>query len=128
MRLALAVRLRARRNASTPDRSTMTDQFPHPSELAELTAAINSLADHVRRLDDRVAALERSPAKRPPAQSPPVREALDQATVMVIAAAVAAFLGEKPPLHQIRLVSGPSWVQTGRATIQASHELPIRHN
>jgi methylmalonyl-CoA carboxyltransferase large subunit len=46
---------------------------------------------------------------------------------VVISAAVAAFLGKKPHLRQVRLVGTSSWSQQGRATIQASHALVTRH-
>ena len=43
--------------------------------------------------------------------------------VLVIGAAVAAFLGKKAPIRQIRLLGSAAWAQQGRVTIQASHNL-----
>ena len=69
------------------------------------------------RLAARVEALEAAP--RAP-------DAFDLETIYAISAAVAAYLGEKPHIRQIRLVGSTSWAQQGRATVQASHKLPVR--
>jgi methylmalonyl-CoA carboxyltransferase 12S subunit len=45
----------------------------------------------------------------------------------VIAAAVAAFLGKRAHIRQIRLVGSASWAEHGRVTIQASHALSTHH-
>ncbi len=42
---------------------------------------------------------------------------------MVISAAVAAFLGKRPHIRQIRLLGAAAWAHQGRLTIQASHAL-----
>jgi methylmalonyl-CoA carboxyltransferase large subunit len=42
----------------------------------------------------------------------------------VIGAAIAAYLGKKPHIRQIRLLGTTGWAQQGRLTIQASHALP----
>ena len=68
-----------------------------------------------RELGGRVAALE--------AFQETEHEAVDEALILTISAAVAAYLGVKPRIRQIRLVSNPQWVQQGRATIQASRKL-----
>ena len=39
-------------------------------------------------------------------------------TAMVIAAAVAAYLGKKPCIRQIRLLGFTAWSEQGRVTIQ----------
>ena len=38
-------------------------------------------------------------------------------------AAVAAYLGERAHVRQIRLISSQAWGQQGRVTVQASHTL-----
>ena len=43
-----------------------------------------------------------------------------------ISAAIAAFLGKKPHIRQIRLLGSAAWSQQGRLTIQASHALGAR--
>jgi methylmalonyl-CoA carboxyltransferase 12S subunit len=43
--------------------------------------------------------------------------------VLAISAAVAAYLGVRAHIRQIRLVSTGAWAQQGRVSIQASHRL-----
>ena len=99
---------------------------------------LESLRQELARLGERVAALEKvakgtggtpvPPAPSAPATSgtgvPPVEaEGLSEEIVLVISAAVAAFLGKKAPIRQIRLLGSTAWAQQGRVTIQASHTL-----
>ena len=100
------------------------------SKASEQMAIIESLRDEVRRLSDRLAALEAAIPK-PAAEvrsAPPVskQEELSEETLAAIGAAIAAYLGVKPHSRQIRLVGAASWVQQGRVTIQASHALTVR--
>lgn len=53
-------------------------------------------------------------------------EGLSEELVAVIAAAVAAFLGKRAHVRQIRLLGSPAWSEQGRVTIQASHRLEHR--
>lgn len=104
------------------------------SDLMEMRKTLESLRQELARVEDRLAALETAraaardgqPAKAagPPAAAAP--EELSEELVAVISAAVAAFLGKKPHIRQIRLLGGAAWAQQGRATIQASHAL--RHS
>ena len=87
-----------------------------PSDLSqEILTTLQQLREEVDRLGERIARLE----KARPAEQPAVSEEL----VLTISAAVAAYLGVRPRIRQIRLVNNPQWVQHGRATIQASHEI-----
>jgi methylmalonyl-CoA carboxyltransferase large subunit len=52
---------------------------------------------------------------------------ISEEILLVISAAIAAFLGKKPTIRQIRLVGTAAWAQEGRVTIQASHALSGRH-
>src|SRR5437868_11682396 len=107
-----------------------------PSETVNSTQvldALTALRQELARLSERVAALEAAAGGRPrPAApvSPPVLEAegLSEELVLVIGAAVAAFLGKKGHVRQIRLAGTTSWAQQGRMTIQASHALSVRHS
>jgi methylmalonyl-CoA carboxyltransferase large subunit len=54
-------------------------------------------------------------------------EGLSEELVLVISAAIAAFLGKKPHIRQIRLLSSHAWAEHGRVTIQASHALSTHH-
>jgi methylmalonyl-CoA carboxyltransferase large subunit len=99
-----------------------------PKESAnstDLAGALEALRQEVARLSERVAALEHNGTSKVPAAAAPasVEQGVNEETVLVIAAAVAAFLGKKAHVRQIRLLSSPSWVQQGRATIQASHTI-----
>jgi methylmalonyl-CoA carboxyltransferase large subunit len=73
----------------------------------ELLAEIETLRLQVASLTSRIANLE----------------AITEEEVLAIAAAVAAFMGVRAHIRQIRLVSSRSWAQEGRVTIQASHRL-----
>jgi methylmalonyl-CoA carboxyltransferase large subunit len=116
-------------------------------ESVNAADTLEALRQEIARLSERVAALEkareqeaetptRSARAAPPCHaasephSPaPAREAegLSEELILVISAAIAAFLGKKPHIRQIRLVSTAAWAQQGRATIQASHALPVHH-
>src|SRR5262245_5519514 len=102
------------------------------ADLDRLTQAVEALRLEVGRLGERVAALERAngpvsaaAAPAPPAapEPAPVGEGLSEELVLVIGAAIAAFLGKKAHIRQIRLLGSAAWAQQGRATIQASHAL-----
>lgn len=98
------------------------------------TRAVDALREEIARLVERVAALEAAAAHH---EAPPKNMAAtnhsfgvpgaDNELVVVISAAVAAYLGEKPRIRQIRLVGGSAWAQQGRVTIQASHALAVHH-
>jgi hypothetical protein len=101
----------------------------------DVTEAMNELRTELRTLSERLALLEaeRAPAPTPaaialkapapvvvPAVAP---EPIPEEILLVISAAVAAFLGERMPIRQIRLISSPGWALQGRVFIQASHNL-----
>jgi methylmalonyl-CoA carboxyltransferase large subunit len=96
-------------------------------QLALLHDALQALRAEVAGLAARLAALEQPLQTPPPA--PAAESGLsDDALVAVASAAVAAYLGVKPRIRQVRLVGNASWAEQGRATIQASHDLPLRRN
>jgi len=90
------------------------------------TDTIAALQAELARLSARVAALEAASAPRatrlaaPPAPAPGP-EPLSEELVLVIGAAIAAFLGKRAHIRQIQLVDGASWAHAGRVSIQASH-------
>ena len=100
-----------------------------PADWPRVAETLEVLRRVLAELGERVAALERragpavAPAPAPPAAPAPAAEGLSEETVLVIAAAVAAFLGKKAPIRQIRLLGSAAWAQQGRVTIQASHSL-----
>lgn len=103
------------------------DPTPAP-DLAELVA---ELRDEVRSLAARLAALEAragqaaaatTPAPASvPANTVPAEPGEDD--LLVIAAAVAAFLGVRARIRQVRLIQSTAWAQVGRATVHASHRV-----
>lgn len=105
---------------------------------SQLLQALESLREQVAALSARVAALEGPatpaeplPAPQPAAAAPaaPVEqeEAIPEEVLLVISAAIAAFLGKRPHIRQIRLIGSGAWAQQGRVSIQASHALAVRH-
>ena len=99
----------------------------------ELTALIEELRSEIRELSERVALLEspgpaaaarpKEPEPTAAAPAPPVVEELSEELMLVISAAVAAYLGVRAHIRQVRLIRSPAWAQQGRVSIQASHHL-----
>ena len=90
-----------------------------PSDVSqEILSELRSLREEVSQLGQRVAALE--------AIQETQHAAVNEELILTISAAVAAYLGVKPKIRQIRLVSNQQWGQQGRATIQASRKLASR--
>lgn len=71
------------------------------------------------------------PASQPaPAPAPAGPEEITPEILVVLSAAVAAFLGKKARIRHASLVSrggGNSWAQQGRVFVQASHNLAVQH-
>lgn len=61
-----------------------------------------------------------------PTPGPPAEE-ISEELLLVISAAIAAFLGKRPHIRQIRLLHTGAWAQQGRVSIQASHTFLVRH-
>ncbi|MBN1570490.1 MAG: hypothetical protein JXA73_21785 [Acidobacteria bacterium] len=59
------------------------------------------------------------PAVQPEPEKPPVTEE----ELIAVSAALAAYLGVRVRIKQIRLLSSDAWAQQGRVSIQASHRL-----
>jgi methylmalonyl-CoA carboxyltransferase 12S subunit len=121
---------------------TGAEHRPETGDWASVVAALGALRQEVARLGERVAALEAGAGKVPApvaapeaaaetatvtAATPAPAEGLSEELVLVIGAAIAAFLGKKPHIRQIRLLGSAAWAQQGRVTIQASHALSVPH-
>jgi methylmalonyl-CoA carboxyltransferase large subunit len=98
--------------------------------VEELRAEIRALSERLARLEGREPEPQAAagPAPPPPvaAEAPapePEPETIPEEILLVISAAVAAFLGERAHVKQVRLIRSPAWAQQGRVTIQASHQL-----
>lgn len=98
----------------------------------QVIRTLEEIQGELKRLNERVSALEALAAEQSQALNPipagDANEALSEELVLIISGAIAAFLGEKPRIRQIRLLGSESWSQQGRATIQASHALRIRRD
>lgn len=109
-----------------------------------LHEAVRALRDEVARLADRITALEAAgpapaaaagpapttpavPTAAPPAPPAVPAPEVSEELLLVISAAIAAFLGKKPYIRQIRLVSSPTWAQQGRVSVQASHAIATHY-
>jgi methylmalonyl-CoA carboxyltransferase large subunit len=104
----------------------------------DVAALLRDLRAEVHRLAERMATLERHAAVAPGAvaESPATACAVGpnaepaatepEATeedLLVIAAAVAAFLGVRARIRHVRLLQSSAWAQVGRATVHASHRV-----
>ncbi|MEJ5369992.1 MAG: hypothetical protein WHT08_16895 [Bryobacteraceae bacterium] len=103
--------------------------------LQSLSQEVEALRQHLAALAEKLAELERAAAAAPshavevPAEPPPPpAEEISEETLAAISAAVAAFLGKRPHIRAIRLVSSPAWAQQGRVSIQASHRISPQHH
>ena len=101
-------------------------------QMDELRAKQAELAEQLRAVQRSVVALETKPAApvsvpKPQVVSPkvPEKEGIPEEILLVISAAVAAFLGRSARVRSARyLHEGESpWAQQGRVFVQASHNL-----
>jgi methylmalonyl-CoA carboxyltransferase large subunit len=86
-----------------------------------------------KAIETRNTAVPAKPEIKPTAPTQPQQtaEELAHETLVVIAAAVSAFLGKSVRLRSARLiqpVEGSAWAQQGRVFVQASHNLGIAHH
>jgi methylmalonyl-CoA carboxyltransferase large subunit len=101
-----------------------------PSEV-DVTALLERLDQLERRVRELEAAASVSPAVAAavPASTgviAPPPEELSEELLTVLSAAIAAFLGVKARIRQVRLIGREGWAQQGRASIMASHRLAGR--
>jgi methylmalonyl-CoA carboxyltransferase large subunit len=86
---------------------------------AEPLAAHQRGAEATRERTGLVGGIRNGPANRGACPTTPISE--DR--LVAISAAVAAFLGERVRIRQIRLIRSNAWAQQGRVSVQASHWL-----
>ena len=82
----------------------------------EIQALVAEMRAEIAALTQRVQALELSAAKAAAAPTPATEE-----DMIAISAAVAAFLGVRARIRQVRLVHSSAWAQVGRMGTHASH-------
>jgi methylmalonyl-CoA carboxyltransferase large subunit len=88
-------------------------------EVAALKLRLNGLEavrEELNALKLQVGALEQSAAKAAAAPTP-----VSEEDMIAISAAVAAFLGVRARIRQVRLVHSSAWAQVGRMGTHASH-------
>jgi len=90
---------------------------------------LQSLAKTIQDLESRLAELSKTPA---PAPTQPVvpekKEEVSPEMIIVLSAAVTAFLGKKVRIRSAKMLQSPyeivnPWSQQGRVIVQASHNL-----
>ena len=94
-------------------------------EIKRLEEQIAQLGARIEKLEGLVTALAKAPAAAPAetahATETPAKQEIPPEIILAISAAVAAFLGKRASIRQIRLTGTTPWAQQGRATVQASH-------
>jgi methylmalonyl-CoA carboxyltransferase large subunit len=95
--------------------------------------AVESLRRDVARLSERMSEIEKrvhgDPDRITPTEKSPLKaEEFSEELLIAISAAVAAYLGVKPHIRQVRLLGGVPWSQQGRVTIQASRDFAVHHS
>jgi methylmalonyl-CoA carboxyltransferase large subunit len=112
----------------------------HASPLQAVLDRLDLLELRIQQLeaerDSRVGALVRAPeataAPAPPMASDAAPKAamepMTEEIMTVIAAAVAAFLGERAHIRQVRLAGREAWAAQGRAAIMASHRWAVHRS
>jgi methylmalonyl-CoA carboxyltransferase large subunit len=110
--------------------------------VTELARVLENLQAQMAEISNRLAALENrsiedkpvqpaaiaaaapaTPVAAPQAKAGPEPVAITEEELLAISAAIAAFMGVKAHIRQIRLISTTAWAQQGRVSIQASHRL-----
>ena len=86
------------------------------AEIAQLKQMISALTERLGSMEGAAKALSAVPPD----------ERISEETLLAIAAAVAAYLGHKPKIRQVRLVRSGQWAQEGRVSIQASHRINVQ--
>ena len=94
----------------------------------EVNHVLEELQAQVAELQKRLAALEphatpQTPAAAAKPVAPAAAAGITEEELIAISAAIAAFLGVRAHIRQIRLLSSHAWAQQGRVSIQASHRL-----
>jgi len=92
---------------------------------------LQSLAKTIQDLESRLAELSKTPAPAPTQTQPVVPEKKEEVSpemIIVLSAAVTAFLGKKVRIRSAKMLQSPyeivnPWSQQGRVIVQASHNL-----
>lgn len=93
------------------------------ARLAKLEAAIGAASAPAPAPAAEAVKPEAGPEAALPVPEPAEEEPISEEVLLAIAAAVAAYLGERAHIRQVRLIRTGAWAQEGRVSIQASHRL-----
>jgi vacuolar-type H+-ATPase subunit D/Vma8 len=97
--------------------------------LKELRARMEQQSKTLTELSERVAGGVAAAQPQPVAsRTQPPEEEVSADTLLIMAAAVTAFLGKKVRIRSAKMLQSPyeivnPWAQVGRVTLQASHRL-----
>jgi methylmalonyl-CoA carboxyltransferase 12S subunit len=101
------------------------------AQMAALSARLEKLEAAGSTAPAAVSAPAVEAAVQPAAAAPaePVKEAdeFSEELLLVLSAAVAAYLGKRPHIRAIHLQTSRAWAQQGRVFVQASHQLNVPH-
>ncbi len=117
--------------AGSPDLAALQEQ------VASLAKSVEMLREQVAEQSKAIAALTSQLAAEPAVAGKPSapasrakekEEAVEPEILLVIAAAVTAFLGKKVRIRSAKMLQSPyeiinPWAQQGRVSVQASHRL-----
>lgn len=98
----------------------MTDHDRLLQVIEALRAEVRELGGRIATLESRLADVAQAPE---PDARPPEAAAVSEEEMLAISAAIAAFLGVRAHIRQVRLVHSATWAQVGRVHIQASHRV-----
>ena len=99
--------------------------------LEKIQAQLAALSERVEQIEAGAAKAEQPTdsestevqAAKAAAPAEPVKTEITEEELIAISAALAAYLGVRVRIKQIRLLSSHAWAQQGRVSIQASHNL-----
>ena len=96
-------------------------------QLATLNQRLDRLQTTGLPVAGMPAAEAAAPAPVPAPAASTAQEEFNEDLLLAISAAVAAYLGKRPRIRAIRLLSAGDWAQQGRVFVQASHSLNLAH-
>jgi methylmalonyl-CoA carboxyltransferase 12S subunit len=103
------------------------------AKIKDLAELLEKVQAQLAELSQRIERLETAGTKPAPARAAqpalpikapqPPKPEISEEEMLAISAAIAAYLGVRVHIRQIRLLSSQAWAQEGRVSIQASHNL-----
>ena len=101
----------------------MKDQDHLLAVIETLRGEVRSLGARVGELEARLAASARPSPAPSRAEQTTAHGDITEEELLALSAAIAAFLGVRARIRNVRLVHSPTWAQVGRVHIQASHRV-----